>query len=82
MRHLTFLLLLLVAQMMVGGCDSYDDGRLEMKQYEGKHYEICTPEDMFLVKKNLEEKKKTEKINVKRKFLILLQRKKIKKHES
>ena len=51
------LLLIVLAQMMVGGCDSYDDGRLEMKQYEGKHYEICTPEDMFLVKKNLEEKK-------------------------
>jgi hypothetical protein len=46
-----------------------------MKQYEGKHYEICTPEDMFLVKKNLEEKKKLKKINVKRKFFIILQRK-------
>ena len=46
---------------MVGGCDSYDDGRLEMKQYAGKQYEICTPEDMFLVKKNLEEKKKLKK---------------------
>lgn len=55
------LLLIVLAQMMVGGCDSYDDGRLEMKQYEGKHYEICTPEDMFLVKKNLEEKKKLKK---------------------
>ena len=55
------ILSLLLAQMMVGGCDSYDDGRLEMKQYEGKHYEICTPEDMFLVKKNLEEKKLKKK---------------------
>lgn len=68
--------------MMVGGCDSYDNGRLEMKQYEGKHYEICTPEDMFLVKKNLEEKKKLKKINVKRKLLILLQRKNKKNQEA
>lgn len=57
------LLLIVLAQMMVGGCDSYDNGRLEMKQYEGKHYEICTPEDIFLVKKNLEEKKLKKKIN-------------------
>lgn len=55
------LLLIVLAQMMVGGCDSYDNGRLEMKQYEGKHYEICTPEDIFLVKKNLEEKKLKKK---------------------
>lgn len=50
-------LIILAALTVLTGCDTYDDGRLEMKQYEGENYKMCTPEDIFLVKKNIEKEK-------------------------